>query len=132
MAVLIDTQAFIWFFENNLRLPSSMRLFMEKSNSLVVSVASFWEITIKAGLGKLVIPENIAGLMDKALFKGFKILPIEREHLIVLSTLDLIHRDPFDRIIIAQAIAENIPLVSSDDVFRQYPVNCIWNKTSIQ
>ena len=56
----------------------------------------------------------------------YKILPIEREHLIALSTLDLIHRDPFDRIIIAQAIAENMPIVSSDEIFQQYPVNCIW------
>ena len=126
MKVLVDTQTFIWFFENNSRLPFSMKKLMESSDSLVVSIASFWEITIKTSLGKLVVPENIAGLMDKALSKGFKILPIERKHLIVLSTLELIHRDPFDRIIIAQAIAENMPLVSSDDVFKQYPVNCIW------
>jgi PIN domain nuclease of toxin-antitoxin system len=126
MDVLIDTQSFIWFFENNPRLPSSVKTLMERSSGLVVSIASFWEITIKTSLGKLVIPENIAGVIDKSLSKGFKILPIEREHLIVLSTLDLIHRDPFDRIIISQAIAENMPLVSSDDVFKQYPVNCVW------
>ena len=126
MRALIDTQSFIWFFENNPNLPASVRLFMENRSSLVVSIASFWEITIKTSLGKLTVPESISGLMDKALSKGFKILPIEREHLIVLSTLDLIHRDPFDRIIIAQAIAENMPVISSDDIFKQYPVNCIW------
>ena len=126
MDVLIDTQAFIWFFENNSRLPSSVRLFMEQSNNLVVSIASFWEISIKASLKKILIPENIAGLMDNALSNGFKILPIEREHLITLSTLDLIHRDPFDRIVIAQAITENMPIVSSDSVFQQYPVNYVW------
>ena len=92
----------------------------------MVSIASFWEITIKTSLGKLIVPEGISGLMDKALSECFKILPIKREHLIVLSTLDLIHRDPFDRIIIAQAIAENMPLVSSDDIFQQYPVKHIW------
>ena len=69
---------------------------------------------------------EVSGLIDKALSKGFKILPIEREHLIVLSTLEFIHRDPFDRIIISQAIAENMPLVSSDSVFKQYSVNRIW------
>jgi len=126
MEILIDTQSFIWFFEDNPRLPASVRLFMEKRNTLVVSIASFWEITIKTSLGKLAVPEGISGLMDKALLKGFKILPIEREHLIVLSTLEFIHRDPFDRIIISQAIAENMPLVSSDSVFKQYPVNHIW------
>jgi PIN domain nuclease of toxin-antitoxin system len=126
MNVLIDTQTFVWFFEDNPRLPASIRLYMEKSNGLAVSIASFWEITIKTSLGKLIIPGNITEVMDKALTKGFKILPIKREHLIVLSTLELIHRDPFDRIIIAQAIAENIPLVSSDDIFKQYPVDCVW------
>ena len=126
MDALIDSQSFIWFFENNSRLPSSVKTFMERSSNLFVSIASFWEITIKTSLGKLVIPENVAGLMDKAIFKGFKILPIERSHLITLSTLDLIHRDPFDRIIIAQAITENLALVSSDDIFQQYPVNRVW------
>jgi len=126
MDILIDTQAFIWFFEDNSHLPSSVRLSMERSNKLIVSIASFWEMTIKAGLGKLVVSENIAGIIDKALFNGFKILPIEREHLITLSTLDLLHRDPFDRIIIAQAITENISLVSSDSIFQKYPVNIVW------
>jgi PIN domain nuclease of toxin-antitoxin system len=126
MDILIDSQSFIWFFENNSRLPFSVKIFMEGTNNLVVSIASFWEIAIKASLGKLVIPENIAGLMDKALFKGFRILPIERNHLITLSTLELIHRDPFDRIIIAQAITENMPVVSSDDIFQQYPIHRIW------
>jgi PIN domain nuclease of toxin-antitoxin system len=82
MNILIDTQTFIWFFEENPSLPASVKLYMEKSDGLVVSIASFWEITIKTSLGKLTIPENIAGVMDKALSKGFKILPIEREHLI--------------------------------------------------
>ena len=126
MDVLIDTQSFIWFFENNSQLPSSVRLFMERSNNLVVSIASFWEITIKASIGKLIIPENIADLMDKALSKGFVILPIERNHLLTLSSLELIHRDPFDRIIIAQAISEDMPLVSSDGIFKQYPVKHVW------
>jgi PIN domain nuclease of toxin-antitoxin system len=126
MEILIDTQSFIWFFEGNSRLPASVRTFMESQNNLVVSIASFWEITIKTSLRKLTIPENISGLMDKTLSNGFKILPIECEHLIVLSSLELIHRDPFDRIIIAQAIAEKMPLVSSDDVFKLYPANCIW------
>ena len=126
MDALIDTQAFIWFCENNPRLISSMRMFMERSSNLVVSMASFWEITIKTSLGKLTVYENVADAMDKAIFKGFKILPIERSHLITLSTLDLIHRDPFDRIIIAQAITENLALVSSDDIFQQYPVNRVW------
>ena len=126
MCALVDTQSFIWFFENDSRLPSSVKIWMEKSDRLVISIASFWEITIKASLGKLIVKESIAGIIDNALSNGFEILPIEREHLITLSTLDFFHRDPFDRIIIAQAIAENMPLISSDEVFRQYPINRIW------
>ena len=126
MDILIDTQVFIWFCENNPRLLSSVKTFMEKSDNLVVSIASFWEITIKTSLGKLTTYENVADAINKALTKGFKILPIKCNHLITLSALELIHRDPFDRIIIAQAMTENMPLVSSDDVFQQYPVNCVW------
>ena len=132
MNVLIDTQAFIWFFEDNPRLPASLKQYMERSSGLVISIASFWEITIKTSLGKLDIDGSIADVIDKALSKGFKILPIEREHLITLSTLELIHRDPFDRIIIAQAIAENMPLVSSDSIFQQYPVNSVWNDNTLK
>jgi len=123
---LIDTQTLIWFCEDNPCLPAFIKQYMEKSNGLVVSIASFWEITIKTSLRKLTTIGNIDEVMDKAIFKGFKILPIEREHLVALSGLEMIHRDPFDRIIIAQAIAENMPLVSSDDAFKQYPVNCVW------
>jgi len=126
MDVLIDTQTLIWFCEDNPRLPVPIKLLMESSDNLFISIASFWEITIKASLGKLTVCENIADVIDNALSKGFRILPIEREHLIALSTLNFIHRDPFDRIIIAQAIAENMPLVSSDDIFQQYPIDCVW------
>ena len=126
MNILIDTQSFIWFIENDSRLPKNVKRLLENSNSLTVSIASFWEITIKASLGKLIIAENVATMMDNALLNGFKILPIEREHLIALSMLDFIHRDPFDRIIIAQSVAENMSIVSSDSVFQDYPVNCIW------
>ena len=123
---LIDTQALIWFCEDNPCLPASVKQYMERSNGLVVSIASFWEITVKSSLGKLTTVGNISEVMNKAVLKGFKILSIEREHLVVLSSLSFIHRDPFDRLIIAQAIAENMPLVSSDEVFKQYPVNCVW------
>jgi PIN domain nuclease of toxin-antitoxin system len=126
MKILIDTQSFIWFIEDDSRLPSFMRSLMENSDTLVVSIASFWEMTIKASLGKLTFSGNITEIIDRALANGFNILPIEREHLYVLFSLDFFHRDPFDRIIISQAISENIPVISSDSIFQQYPINCIW------
>jgi PIN domain nuclease of toxin-antitoxin system len=126
MDILVDTQSFIWFSENDPRLPIPIKEIMENSNRLVISIASFWEITIKVSLGKLSISGNIATLIDKSLSNGFEILPIEREHLITLSTLDFTHRDPFDRLIIAQALTENMSIISSDSIFQQYPINLIW------
>jgi PIN domain nuclease of toxin-antitoxin system len=124
--MLIDTQSFIWFVENNPRLPLTVKVVMEESAKLALSIVSLWEITIKISLGKLVMSGDIATTIDKALANGFEILPVERNHLITLSTLDFIHRDPFDRLIISQAIAENVSVVSCDSIFQQYPVNVIW------
>ena len=124
--MLIDTQSFIWFVENNPRLPLAVKVVMEESTKLALSIVSLWEITIKISLSKLVMSGDIATTIDKALANGFEILPVERNHLITLSTLDFIHRDPFDRLIISQAIAENVPVVSCDSIFQQYPVNVIW------
>jgi len=124
--MLIDTQSFIWFVENNPRLPVKVKVMMEQSDKLTLSIVSLWELTIKVSLGKLTLSGDIETIIDNALANGFEILPIKRNHLITLSTLDFIHRDPFDRLIISQAIAETIPVVSSDDIFQKYPVNWIW------
>jgi PIN domain nuclease of toxin-antitoxin system len=123
MNLLIDTQSFIWFVEANDKLPDKMRARMVATNGLTVSIASFWEITIKMSLDKLHLSGNIETMMNKAVTAGFEILPIEQAHLVTLSTLDFFHKDPFDRIIIAQAIAEDMPLVSSDSVFELYEKN---------
>jgi PIN domain nuclease of toxin-antitoxin system len=127
MRYLVDTQSFIWFVEDDEKLPSHIRALMENVvNQLVISIASLWEMTIKMSLGKLVLSGDIETMIGKVINNGFTILPIEPEHLITLSTLDFIHRDPFDRIIISQSIRERIPLISSDDVFNQYPVEWVW------
>ncbi|MDR0814911.1 MAG: type II toxin-antitoxin system VapC family toxin [Bacteroidales bacterium] len=127
MRLLIDTQSFIWFSEDDKRLPTAVRTMMDdNTNSLVISIASFWEITIKMSLGKLILSENIETMINMAVNNGFEILPIKPTHLISLSALDLFHKDPFDRIIIAQAITENMSTISSDNIFSSYPVNNIW------
>lgn len=129
MRFLVDTQSFIWFAEADPKLPAPVADLMERSDSrLVISIASLWEMTIKMSLGKLALSGDIAVMIDKTISNGFTILPIEPKHLITLSTLEFFHRDPFDRIIIAQSISENMPLISSDDVFNQYPVERIWNR----
>jgi PIN domain nuclease of toxin-antitoxin system len=127
MRLLIDTQSFIWFFEASESLPAHVRAMMEdRENRLVVSMASFWEITIKVSLQKLKLSTSIEILINKALTNGFELLPIEPAHLITLSTLYFHHKDPFDRMIIAQAISENLGVISSDGTFRLYPVKWIW------
>jgi len=128
MRILIDTQAFIWFVENNKNLPSKIKKELENSdNTVIVSIASLWEMTIKMSLGKLKVNCEIEEMIQILYDNGFNILPILPEHIIKLSTLQYIHRDPFDRIIISQALSENIKLVSSDEIFDNYRgVKRIW------
>jgi PIN domain nuclease of toxin-antitoxin system len=124
---LVDTQSFVWFAEDDAKLPARIRALMEQADSqLTISIASLWEMTIKMSLGKLVLSGDIEMMVAKVAANGFVILPIEPRHLITLSTLDYIHRDPFDQIIASQSIRDGIPLISSDDVFSQYPVEWIW------
>jgi PIN domain nuclease of toxin-antitoxin system len=125
--LLIDTQSFIWFVEDDKQLPATIRALMNDSHyQLMISIACLWEITIKTSLSKLVLSTDIATMMSKAQANGYDFLPIKPAHLITLSTLGFIHRDPFDRIMIAQAITEDIPIVTSDNIFEQYPVKRLW------
>ncbi|MDR3351058.1 MAG: type II toxin-antitoxin system VapC family toxin [Prevotellaceae bacterium] len=125
--LLIDTQSFIWFMEGNTYLPTVIRTLMSDSLcQCTISMACLWEITIKASLSKLAISTDIATMINDAQKNGFELLAIEPVHLVTLSTLELIHRDPFDRIMIAQAITEDMPIVTSDNVFEQYPVKRLW------
>jgi PIN domain nuclease of toxin-antitoxin system len=112
---LIDTQTLLWFVEDAEKLPLKIRTVMEDDNSsLIVSIASLWEIAIKTSIKKLALSVGFDVFIEKIRQTGFEILPIEFPHLVTLTTLDFPHRDPFDRIIIAQAMAEKIPVISSD------------------
>jgi PIN domain nuclease of toxin-antitoxin system len=127
MNVLIDTQSFIWFIEDDAKMPIKIKNFMNnKDNVLLLSIASLWEITIKMSIGKLKMQKNINDLIKDILEDGFKILSIKPEHLLNLSKLEFIHKDPCDRMIISQGIAENISIVSSDNIFKEYPIQVIW------
>ena len=128
MNLLIDTQAIIWFAENNSQLSTKARSVMEDTdNDCFVSMASFREISIKMNLGKLNINNlTLSEFMDEIAENGFPTLDIQRGHVLENEKLPLLHRDPFDRLIIAQAIFENMPVVSSDSAFDLYPVQRIW------
>ena len=93
---------------------------------MFVSIVSFWEMAIKASLGKLTMPRPIQIMMDDAVQRGFILLPIVGAHLEKLSLLPWIHRDPFDRLLICQAQAEGLTLVSADENIRKYDVKTLW------
>ncbi len=127
MKLLVDTQSFIWFVENDKQLPVKIKNELEDlNNTIIISIASLWEMAIKMSLGKLNLSCDIEKMIDKLYQNGFEILPILPQHIIKLSTLQYFHRDPFDRIIISQGLTENIPIVSSDEVFDDYNVKRKW------
>ncbi|HVA51451.1 MAG TPA: type II toxin-antitoxin system VapC family toxin [Pirellulales bacterium] len=128
MRLLLDTHTFLWFVTDDPLLSATARsLIVDPTSEIVVSPASYWEVAIKVSLGKypLTVPfeqfftEGIEG-------NDFLILPIEVRHAAVLSSLPMHHKDPFDRMIIAQAMAEQIAVVGVDAAFDAYGVTRRW------
>ena len=127
MKLLLDTHAFIWFVEDDENLPERVRLRIEDiENDIFVSIVSLWEIAIKTSLGKLEITIDILSMIEKIEQNGFSILPIFPEHTLCVSELPFHHRDPFDRMLIAQTITEKIKIVSKDAAFDDYGVDTLW------
>ena len=128
MRLLLDTHTFLWFVLNDARLSANARkLIADPANEIEISPASYWEIAIKISTGKYSLTEPLEIFVEREVRTNqFHILPIEPRHVTPLTGLPFYHRDPFDRIIIAQAIAEQISVVSSDTAFDAYPVNRLW------
>ena len=128
MKLLLDTHTLLWFALGDSQLSAQARgLIDDPAHDMWVSPASYWEIAIKIRLGKYTLPNRYEDFMQKAIVgNGFEVLPIEFKHTAVLTTLPLHHRDPFDRLIIAQAMVEDISVISSDDDFDAYPVRRLW------
>jgi PIN domain nuclease of toxin-antitoxin system len=124
MKLLLDTQIFIWWDSEPERLPARLRAICENpANTLVLSVASVWEMQIKSQLGKLELSRTLSSIITEHQEDNvLEILPIELPHVLALDQLPLHHRDPFDRVIMAQSIAENLVILSVDAMFGQYPV----------
>jgi PIN domain nuclease of toxin-antitoxin system len=122
-AVLLDTHALLWWFANDAALGRSARdIIAEPQNQVFVSAATAWEIEIKRQLGKLTAPADIEALVEE---KGFARLPMSFFHGRQAGGLPLHHRDPFDRMLIAQAQAEGLELMTADPVFQAYAVRLI-------
>lgn len=129
MRLLLDTHTLLWFFMGNPKLSNKARLLIEENqNQKLISVASVWEMSIKQSQNKLTLENTSADYIDEKIqVADFELLSINLRHLRLLSTLPFHHRDPFDRLLIAQAIQENIPVLSKDIAFDAYPVQRIWN-----
>ncbi|MDJ0735416.1 MAG: type II toxin-antitoxin system VapC family toxin [Nostocaceae cyanobacterium] len=128
MRILLDTHSFLWFIAGNPKLSSTARSLIEDiNNQRLLSVASLWEIAIKQSLGKLTLAMPFDILIPQQLsLNSIDILHIEINHLTVVCTLPFHHRDPFDRLLIAQALVEEIPIVSADSAFDAYSVSRLW------
>ena len=124
---LIDTHTAIWFFNGDDMLSeTAKRTILDPSNHKYLSIVSAWELAIKIGLGKLDFNGKAAGFIHLAESNGFIVIPIKSDHLTVFEALPLIHRDPFDRLLVATTLAEQMTLITVDKNIAQYDVPLIW------
>ena len=127
MKALLDTHAFLWALSGDTRMSTRARDIFEGPSSLSLSIVSIWEILIKVQLGKLGLPRSAASYIFSELVKNkIATLPIRLDHLIAYENLPLHHRDPFDRMLIAQGIKEELPIITADRNFQNYSVRTIW------
>ena len=127
MRILLDTHAFLWWDNDLDRLSERARsLCFDPNNTLVLSVVSVWEMQIKHQSGKLTLRAPLAELVfNQQHENGIEILPVTLPHILALDKLPSIHKDPFDRLLIAQSIAESISVLSVDAVFKNYPISLL-------
>lgn len=124
MRVLLDTHTVIWALEGSEKLSSKARNLIETpSNEILVSAVSAWEIAIKRALGRLTTPDDLEGAIEGV---GFVALPLSFSAPALTETLGAHHQDPFDRMLVAQAIEEKVPIVTADKRIGRYAVRTIW------
>lgn len=128
MRLLLDTQVFLWSIAATERLSRRARRVIEDGqNDVFLSAASAWEIAIKAGLGRLSLPNDPESFVPEQMSaNAFKPLPVEMRHALAVYGLPKVHHDPFDRLLVAQAIAEGLTIVTSDERLGDYPVKVLW------
>lgn len=122
MSLLLDTHVILWWLSDDAALSDEVKARLDEEPDVCVSPASIWEVTIKQSIGKLSEPANLA---EEIRDSGFREVPITVEHAIVAGRLPPIHRDPFDRMLVAQAKCEGLTLASRDTHIRQYQVDLL-------
>ena len=127
MKYLLDTHAFLWFLQNDDRLPVQIRTIIENNKDIYISIVSLWEIAIKLSIKKLNLTNRtLEDILYACREKNFSILNITSEHVKSIIDLPFIHRDPFDRMLIAQAKVEDMTLITCDQYIPQYPIKTEW------
>lgn len=128
MRLLLDTHTFLWFVLDDPQLSASAKTLIEDpANDILISPASYWEIAIKVRLGKLDLFAPYDDFMQRGIVgNDFQILPIEPKHTSLLTTLPLYHKDPFDRLLVAQALVEGTAMVSLDVALDPYGISRVW------
>jgi PIN domain nuclease of toxin-antitoxin system len=128
MKLLLDTHTFIWWDRDPGLIPSAtLTLMQQPETQLFVSIVSLWEIQIKLQIGKLTLQNSLSEvILRQQTENGIQLLPISLLHILALEKLPQYHKDPFDRLLIAQSMNEAASLVSRDSVFKQYGCSLIW------
>jgi PIN domain nuclease of toxin-antitoxin system len=128
MKLILDTHSFLYLIDGNSRLSGTARALIEdSSNEKWISTASLWEMAIKVSLGKLELADTFDAIIpNQIVINGFHVLKIQIEHVSVVVKLPFHHRDPFDRLLVAQSLAEGFPIVSADGAFDNYSVRRFW------
>jgi len=127
MKAILDTHAFLWAIAGDTRMSQHARDLFGGPSDLSLSIASIWEIVVKVQLGKLDLPQPAGPyILGKLAENRIKTLAVNLDHLLAFERLPMHHRDPFDRMLIAQSMEEKLPLVTADRVFEKYPIRIIW------
>lgn len=127
MKLLVDTHAFLWFVAGDPRLSATARRMLEDDDTeWYLSAASVWELSIKSSLKRLVLPAPAMEYVAEKVHLGLRILSVEWAHAAAVEGLPFHHRDPFDRLLVAQAQTERLTVVTDDAVFRRYGVRVMW------
>lgn len=128
MSYLLDTTVFVWLLQEPEKLnPRALALIEDKSQDVFLSSVTSWEVVIKFAIGKLTLPKKPAELLSEIFTNfSFQPLPITHAHSLAVGELEFHHRDPFDRMLVAQARSEKLVLITADEEIKQYPVEILW------